>query len=104
MAIELRGTRYYYWLVCRAERGKVFLVFGSDKSEDEARQKGLEMLGGIDFAIRRLPTRSLPRASSLIKGNRLERGEGLKRASQRLGHDRSLDRWRRKLRADKHRY
>ena len=38
--------RYYFWLACRDSNGKHYLVFGSDKSEDEARQKGFEMLGG----------------------------------------------------------
>ncbi len=82
----------YYWLICAdPDSGKPFLIAGGD-TEEEARQKGLEMLGGIDFEIRKLPTRNLAQASSMIKGGRLEDTHSLKRASQRLGHDKSLKR------------
>lgn len=84
-------TRYYYWLVCQDETGKPYLIYGGE-SEEEARQKGLEMLNGVDFTIKRLPTRSLPHASSLLKGNRLEEYHNLRKATQRLGHDRSFKR------------
>lgn len=88
--------RHYYWLVCRDESGKVYLVFGSDKSEDEARQTGLELLGGVDFEIKRLPTRDLAKASSFLKGNRLEKYHSLKEAGKRLGHTKSLKHLRRR--------
>ena len=81
--------RQYYWLVAKDEEGKTVLIFGSE-SESEARQKGLEMLGGLNFDIRRLPTRNLSRASSLLKGNRLERTHDLKEATKRLSHERGL--------------
>jgi len=91
-----RESQYWYWLVCAdPETGKHFLVAGG-RTEDEARQKGMEVLGGVDFQIKRLPTRNLARASSLLKGNRLESTHSLKQASERLGHDRSLRRRRRK--------
>ena len=79
-----------WWLVARDEQGKTVLIFGSDRSEDEARQKGLEMLGGLNFDIKRLPTRNLARASSLCKGNRLEQTHDLKEATKRLTHERGL--------------
>ncbi len=83
------AIRNYWWLVTQ-DQGKNFLVFGSDKSEEDARQKGFELLGGIDFEIKRLPTRSLSQASSLLKGNRLEQYHSLREASKRLGHDKSI--------------
>jgi hypothetical protein len=89
-------TRYYWWLCTRDEKGKPYLVFGSEKSEDDARQKGMELLGGLDFEIKRLPTRSLPKASSLCKGNRLEQYHNLKEASKRLGHEKSVARLKRR--------
>lgn len=85
-----------WWLVTHDENDKMFLIFGSDKSEDEAREKGLEMLGGLDFEIKRLPTRELAKASSLLKGNRLEQTHSLTKASKRLGHDKSLKRLKRR--------
>ena len=87
--------KYYYWLVTHDENGKVFLIFGGE-DESQSRQKGLEMLSGMDFDIKRLPTRDLATASAMYRGKRLERGEGLRRSTQRLGHDRSLDRLRRR--------
>lgn len=84
--------RYYFWLVAKGEDGKTFLIFGSDKSSEEARTKGLEMLQGLDFQIARLPTRDLSTASAMWRGKRLDSGEGLRRSTQRLGHDRSLRR------------
>ena len=83
--------RYYYWLLCQSEEGKPFLIAGGD-TEDAARSKGLECLGGIDFETRRLPTRNLARASAMIRGVRLEETHSLKRASQRLGHTKSVRR------------
>ncbi len=85
----MSGTHYHYWLVCKDETGKTFLLYGAE-DETSCRQKGLEILGGLDFRIERLPTRNQQRASSLLKGNRLEQTHSLKRASQRLGHDRGL--------------
>lgn len=86
-------TKYYWWIVSAdPETGKPYLIFGSDKGEDDARQKGLEMLSGLDFQIKRLPTRNLAMASSMLKGNRLEQSRSLKTASKRLGHSKSLRR------------
>lgn len=88
----------YYWIAARDERGKRYLIFGSDRSEDEARQKGLEMLGGVDFVIKRYPTRDLSRASSFSKGIRLKETHSLKKATERLGHDKSVRRLRHRQR------
>lgn len=75
-----------WWLVARDEAGKTTLIFGSDRSEEDARQKGLEMLPGIDFEVKKLPTRNLARASSLFKGKKLERTHDLKKSMQKLRH------------------
>lgn len=91
-------NRYYYWLLAtEPETGKPYLVYGG-LTEQEARQKGLEILGGIDFNIKALPTRDKNAASSFIRGKRLEDTHSLKQASVRIGHDRSLKRLRRKQR------
>ncbi len=87
--------RQYYWLTAKGEDGKPYLIYGG-LTEDEGREKGLEMLGGIDFEIVRLPTRQLAKASSLLKGNRLQQTHSLKDATKRIGHNKSLRRLRQK--------
>ena len=57
----------------------------------EYQQKGLEMLG-TNFSIKKLPTRNQGRASSLLKGNILERTSNLTTATRRLRHRRNKDR------------
>lgn len=89
-------TRYYWWLVTQDEDGKPYLIFGSDKGEDDALQNGREMLPGTSFEVRKLPTRNLQRASSLLRGSRLENTHSLKEASKRLGHEKSVARLKRK--------
>lgn len=92
------ARRDYYWLVCRdPDTGKPYLIKGGD-SETEAREKGLEMLSGIDFEIKALPTRDTSAASAMIRGKRLEDTHDLRSARQKLGHERSIDRMRKRLR------
>ncbi len=88
---------YYFWIVARDDDGKPYLVFGSDESEAEAREKGLEMLSGMDFDIKRYPTRDIGAASAFFRGKRLEAGEGLSKARQRIGHSRSVQRLKRRV-------
>lgn len=89
--------RYYYWIVARDEEDKPYLVFGSDKNEEEARLKGLEMLPGINFEIKRYPTRDLGTASAYFRGKRLETGEGLHKSTQRIGHTKSIERLKKRV-------
>lgn len=85
--------RTFYWLLCKdPEDGNPFLIKGGN-TEQEARQKGLEMLGGLDFEVRGLRTTNLGTASAMIRGTRLEDTHDLHRSRQRLGHDRSLRRF-----------
>ena len=84
----------HYWLVTNQD-GQDFLIYGGS-SEETARQEGLEMLSGIDFFIKPYPTRNLAMASSMHKGRRLKDGDGLRKSSQRLGHDRSIKRLKRR--------
>ena len=92
------SRRRYYWLVTAdPDTGKPYLIFGGN-TEEEARQKGLDMLGGIDFEIRGLPTRNLQAASSMVRGQRLDDTHSLHKASERLGHNRSINRFLRKVR------
>jgi len=79
-------SRLHYWLTGVTE-GKTFLIYGGT-SEDNARMKGLELLGGIDFQVKGLPTRDMSAASRLLKGGILERSKNIKTATQRLKHKR----------------
>ena len=86
-------TRDYYWIVTRDERGKPYLISAAMcKTESEVRQRGMEMLGGLDFEIKKYPTRDIDAASAYHRGKRLARGDGLRKSTQRLGHNRSLRR------------
>jgi len=89
--------KYHYWIVARDE-GKPYLIYAcpSHEGEEVARQKGLEMMGGLNFEIKRYPTMDRDTASAFYRGVRLEKGEGLKRASQRIGHEKSLNRLRKR--------
>ena len=87
--------QYHFWLVSRdPDTGRPYLIYGcSDRDgEETARAKGIEMLGGLDFEVRRYPTRNLAEASAFHRGKRLEGGEGLRASTQRLGHERSVAR------------
>jgi len=94
--------KYYYWLVSRdPETGKSYIIYGGE-SEDAARQQGLEMLAGLDFEMKRLPTRDRGAASAFIRGKRLERTHSLKEAGQRMGHEKSVRRMRQMRRRQSH--
>ncbi len=81
--------------MCQDDRGKPYLIYGG-RTEDEARQKGLDILGGIDFAVKMYATSNADVASSMHRGKRLEETHSLSEARQRLGHDRSLRRMQRR--------
>lgn len=84
--------RKFYWLkATEPESGRPYLIFGG-LTEEEARAKGLEEMGGLDFEIVPLPTRNLSAASAMIRGQRLQETHSLRRAGQRIGHSRSLKR------------
>ena len=92
-------TRYHFWIVAKdPETGRPYLVYGSSRSSEECRQKGLELLGNIDFEIKRYPTRDLNTASAFLRGKRLEQSGSLGVAGKRIGHTRSLRRLKRKQR------
>ena len=84
-------TRYYWWGVSQdPETHKPYLVFLSDKGEEDALERGRELLAGINFEVKKLKTRSLSAASSAIRGGRLESTHSLKEAGQRIGHTKSI--------------
>ncbi len=85
----------HYWLYVKSQ-GKPYLIYGG-KTEGEARDKGIEILGGIEFDIKPFPTTNVNRASALLKGRKLEDTHSLSQASQRLGHGRSLRRLKRRF-------
>ena len=88
-------TRFYYWIYGRDTSnmgdGKPFLLYGGE-NETECRQKGMEMLSGLDFQIKKLATRDISTASRMLKYGKLEKSHSLREAKQRLGHDRSVRR------------
>jgi len=84
----------YYWLILRDKGGKAYLV-GPYDSEEEARAKGLSD-GVVDFDIKSYPTRSVSRATQMFKGMRLNRGENVDSVTKRVGHKKSLRRYRNK--------
>jgi len=84
--------RQYFWLVTTdPETGKPYLIYGGS-NEEEARQKGLEILPGIDFEIKMFRTRHLATASSMLRGQRLNGSRSLRDASQPQGHNKSIKR------------
>lgn len=95
------ATGSYFWLVALDPYDKRQYLIPGGKTEQIAREKGIECLSGIDFQVRMLPTTNLAKASQLLKGNRLEKTKSLHKAAERLGHERSLERA--KLRKDKSR-
>ena len=84
--------QYHFWIATRDESGKSYLIYGCPDRDGEsiARDKGIDMLGGLDFEIKRYPTSNLAQASSFHRGKRLESGEGLRASTQRLGHEKSV--------------
>ena len=72
------------------ETEKSFLVFGSDRSESDARTKGMEMLSGqnIDWEVRMIPTRDIASASRATKGYKLSQSHDFRGSIQRLKHKR----------------
>ena len=88
----MRTRQQYYWIVTRdPETRQPYLVYGG-LTENTARQKGLEILGGVDFEIKMYPTKDMRTASAFLRGKRLESTHSLEKSSRRIGHDRSLKR------------
>ena len=91
---------FHYWIATRdTENGnKPYLIYAcpAREGEDAARRKALEILSGLDFSLKRYPTREIGRASQMLKGSRLESTHSLTESSKRLGHDKSMNRLRQK--------
>lgn len=87
---------WYYWIVTRDPDSKKPYLLPGGKTEQEARQKGMEQLGGIDFELRRFPTTNMATASAMLKGKRLEKTKSLHTATEKLGHGKTLRRTQRK--------
>ena len=88
--------RQYWWIITiDTESGRPMLIAGGE-DENKAREKGLEMLAGLNFELKRYPTRDRNEASAYYRGKRLESGIGLHKAAQRIGHEKSLARLRRR--------
>lgn len=94
-----RMREYHYWIsAIEPETGKPYLLYGcpAREGEEKARQRGMELLGGLDFQIKRYPTRDINMASSYLRGKRQEQTQSLKESSRRIGHNKSLRRLRRR--------
>jgi hypothetical protein len=95
------ARQYHYWIISRDETGRPYVIygapdFGSNGGEDVARTKAFELLGGMDFELKRLATRNLDAARAFVAGGRLEKGMGLKESTRRQGHEKSLARLRKR--------
>lgn len=90
------AKRMYYWITVSDDDGKPYLVYGG-LTEEEARQNGMEMLGGLDFQLRRFPTRDLGAARAYLAGRRLDAGKGLRESARRQGHEKSIVRLRKRM-------
>ena len=86
------AKQYWFWIVSKdPESGRPYLIMGG-RSEDEARQRGLELLAGLDFRIKKYPTSDLTTASSFLRGKRLEQSHSLAEAGRRQGHEKTIRR------------
>ena len=77
--------REYWWLVAKDDTGQRYLIFGSEKSSDEARQVGFSM-GMNDFEIKKFPTRDLDTASHILKYGVVKKTQDIRNARKRLRH------------------
>ena len=84
---------HYYWIAAKDTTGKPYLIKGGP-TESEARQRGFELLEGSDFDIKDYPTTDLGTASSYHRGKRLEETHSLSKSGERIGHERSIKRYR----------
>ena len=93
------SRRMYFWIAAKDETGKPYLISATMCStESEVRQRGIEMLGGLDFEIKRYPTRDLSSAVRMHRGSRLEDTHALRTSARRQGHEKSINRLKRKRR------
>lgn len=95
-------ARRNYWWIATVDRAcqppKAYVLFGSEKSEDDARMKGIELLGNADFEIRMFPTRDRSEAAAMFKGKRLERTHSIHDAARHVGHEAGLRQKARRMR------
>ena len=92
------SRRMYYWIAAKDETGKPYLLSATScRTEDECRAYGMEMLGGLDFEIKRYPTRDLSSAVRMHRGSRLEDTHALRTSARRQGHEKSIARLRRRI-------
>jgi len=85
--------RSYHWWIYGSDpaTSKPFLLYGA-RSESECRQKALEMLSGLDFKMKRLPTRDITAASRMIRGHKLDKTHNITRSMRKLGHGKTMKR------------
>ena len=81
----------HYWIVAEDSDGRHYLIYGGI-SEDAARMQGLSFLGGANFDIKMFPTTDMDTASAMFRGKRLVNGDGLRKSTQRIGHEKSIQR------------
>ena len=96
----MRSDRYHYWIVTSDpnNNNKPYLLYACSAraGENAARQRGMELLGGLDFKIKRYKTKDINTASAMLRGKRQEQTQSLSESSRRIGHKKSLKRLRKK--------
>ena len=93
-------AKYHYWItaVDPENNNKPYLLYAcpARDGEETARQRGIELLSGLDFQIKRFKTSDIGDASSMLRGKRLESSHSLREAGRRIGHSKSLKRLKRR--------
>lgn len=93
---------YHYWIFTKDKDGRMYLIYGcpARDGEDKARQRGMELLGSVDFELKRYPTSSIQAASSMARGSRLNETHSLEISKKRIGHNKSISRLKKRMSID----
>ena len=77
----------YYWIKAYHKGRNILLLPKGEAalSEESAYRWGFEKLSS-NFDVIALPTRNTARASQMLKGQRIDQGQGEDTAFERLGH------------------
>lgn len=89
------AREWHWWAVTKDSNSRPYLVYlcpDKDGGESLARQRGIELMRGLDFELVRYRTYNIAQARAFLAGKRLQSGIGLQESSRRQGHEKSLAR------------
>lgn len=79
----------HYWIIAYLDNGdgtrQPYLTYGG-RTEEDARTKAFDELGGLEFMIRMFPTTDEQEASRQFRGVRLNETKNLKESVRRIRH------------------